>query len=35
MLIVNCNYVVKIMYKAIEPFLSDMTKEKIKLFGTG
>ncbi len=34
LLMINCNYVIKLMYSAISPFLADVTKEKVKLLST-
>lgn len=33
-LIINCNYLIKLMYSAISPFLADVTKQKINLIST-
>ena len=34
LLIINCNYLIKLMYSAISPFLADVTKQKINLIST-
>lgn len=31
LLIINCNYLIKLMYSAVRPFLADVTKNKINL----